>query len=178
MDNVNTIEVKPKQSTKIALTEKEQKFAQGMERGLSCYRAALEAGYSDASARSASAQILPKIQRIEGTLANALRSRTTMGHLAGKLLEGLGATRTERAQFRGSFTDERESTDYAERRNAVLAIAKLLGEEGAGDVSQTISIKIEDMSARRLPIPTTGRVIDAAPIDESITISDSSVTNK
>jgi len=109
---------------KVILKQRERLFVEGVVAGKSARRSALDAGYSEFMAESATAKILPKVR---ATLAEELEKRMPMGKLAEKILAGLEATEVRLASKGGEFTDERSVPDFSERRETATLLAKLLG---------------------------------------------------
>jgi hypothetical protein len=97
---------------------------EGLTEGKSARRAALDAGYSEASADHATTEILPAAERAFGEV---IRSSIPVERLVQRLDEGLDAVEIKVAASEGKITDEKTFADYGERRAYAELIVKLGG---------------------------------------------------
>ena len=137
-------------------TVKQARFVDGLSKGKSARRAALDAGYSESSADHATTEILPAAER---TFCEVIRRAIPVERLVLRLNEGLDAVEVKVASSEGKITDQREFVDYGERRAYAELIVKLGGHfvptnriESPGptvlaeDVREELIRKLEGMS--------------------------------
>lgn len=103
---------------------KQASFVEGLVEGKSARRAALDAGYSESSAAHATTEILPVVERVFGEV---IRTAIPVERLVQRLDEGLDAVEVKVATSEGKITDQREFTDFGERRAYAELIVKLGG---------------------------------------------------
>ncbi len=105
-------------------TARQAKFVEGLTKGKSARRAALDAGYSESSADHATTEILPAAER---AFCEVIRRAIPVERLVQRLNEGLDAVEVKVAASDGKITDQREFVDYGERRAYAELIVKLGG---------------------------------------------------
>lgn len=128
-----------KPATFYRLKPKKQKLALGLAQGLTPREAALEAGYSPATARSAGTDLVgPQENR---AVAEILMERIPPSLVAQRALEGMSATET-RFITRGANAAIAEKTvpDFGERRQYIELWAKLTG---ALDAAMNVQVPVQ-----------------------------------
>ena len=124
-----------------ALPARKQLYVSGVARGLTKKQAAMDAGYSWATARTPAQIETPDIKE---AFAKLIRRRIPAHKISQRIAEGLDATDTKFFADKGVVVDQREVIDWAQRRN----YAQLAAEYGgyiSGDtptVENNIGIKV------------------------------------
>lgn len=114
----------PKNPASRRATVKQAMFVEGLTKGKSARRAALDAGYSESSADHATTEILPAAER---AFCEVIRRAIPVERLVQRLNEGLDAVEVKVAAYEGKITDQRKFADYGERRAYAELIVKLGG---------------------------------------------------
>lgn len=106
------------------LTARKQVYVKGLAAGKTKTQAALDAGYSFATARNAGVTV--ETADTKAAFAHLIRRRVPAHKIGQRIAEGLDATETKFFQKDGVVMDSREVVSWAERR----AYAQLAAEYG------------------------------------------------
>lgn len=106
------------------VTQRQADFVEGLRAGKSPRKAAIDAGYTPATAGTAPRDLLPRVQE---NFRLVMQKFISPDKIALTVAAGLNAQTTKFATFEGVITDQRDTVDYAERRAAAELAAKLAG---------------------------------------------------
>jgi hypothetical protein len=157
-----------------SLPPKKQKYVEGLTEGKTKVQAALDAGYSDAMARSASHSIETPDVRV--AFAELMRKHIPPEKIAQRIAEGMNAMETKFFQKDGEVKTERNVIAWGERREATKLAAELGGyhvppSRDEGRSGMQIAIGVTVIGAESTPEPMLIDVADqqpATPADEQI----------
>lgn len=126
-----------------SLNKKQSDYVTGIAEGKSKMQAALDAGYSESSAKNAAAIIEgPDVRR---AFQELIRKAAPMEKVALRISEGLDATDTKFATFEGKITDRKSLVAWESR----LQYAKLAAEYGGYHVpKQELEVTSKDVHQR------------------------------
>ena len=104
---------------------RQAKYVQGVMEGKTKYQAALDAGYSESSARSPRTNI--EKGKIRAFFQEVIREAVPLEDFKEKVREGVNATVVKIASFEGAITDERVYADFGTRLNYLRDVAEWAG---------------------------------------------------
>lgn len=109
-----------------------QRFVEGMVVGKSMRQSALDAGYSESMANSATANIMPACRE---AFRLALGHKISVEKLSQTIADGLGAEETKFFADKGVVMDQRNVTAWSERRQYSELASRLMGLEPPKEVT-------------------------------------------
>lgn len=107
------------------LTKKKQKYIEGLADGKTKMQAALDAGYTDSMARSATGNI--ETPDVRAAFAKLIQERIPGRKIVDRIAEGLDAEETKFFQHEGVVTEQRNVVAWSERRQYAELAAEFGG---------------------------------------------------
>jgi phage terminase small subunit len=93
-------------------TVKQARFVEGLTKGISARRAALDAGHSESSADHATTEILPVVERAFGEV---IRTMISAERLVQRLNQGLDVVEVKMSVFKAKIAGQKAFVDYGEQ---------------------------------------------------------------
>lgn len=126
------------------LKPKQRKLVDGVAEGLTAREAALEAGYSPATARSAGTDLIGRQPEVKRALAEVMHAAASVELVAQRTREGIDAERTEFFACKGRVVSKRTVIDLGMRHRYIELWGKFTGALKDGmDVTVPVQIILD-----------------------------------